>query len=108
MLFKVKQMLQSTLAAIFGVQSHKNRVRDYEVANTGWFVLAGITSKAIFVTTLLTVVNFVAAYEGSPDSHSTTLNTTTETITTATTASAVLSSILLFAINPPRKQVVMR
>ena len=27
---KFKQILQSTLAAAFGVQSHKNRVQDFE------------------------------------------------------------------------------
>lgn len=58
---KFKQILQSTLAAAFGVQSHKNRVQDSEEGNAGWFILAGITFTVVFIFTVLTVVNLVVA-----------------------------------------------
>jgi hypothetical protein len=58
---KFKQILQSTLAAAFGVQSHKNRVQDFEEGNAGWFILAGIIFTVVFIFTVLTVVNLVVA-----------------------------------------------
>ena len=58
---KFKQTLQSTLAAAFGVQCHKNRVQDFEEGNAGWFILAGIIFTVIFIGTVLTVVNLVVA-----------------------------------------------
>ena len=58
---KFKQILQSTLAAAFGVQSHKKRVQDFEEGNAGWFILAGIIFTVVFIFTVLTVVNLVVA-----------------------------------------------
>ena len=58
---KFKQILQSTLAAAFGVQSHKNRVQDFEEGNAGWFILAGIIFTVVFIVTVLTLVNLVVA-----------------------------------------------
>lgn len=58
---KFKQILQSTLAGAFGVQSHKNRVQDFEEGNAGWFILAGIIFTVVFIFTVLTVVNLVVA-----------------------------------------------
>ena len=58
---KFKQILQSTLAAAFGVQSYKNRVQDFEEGNAGWFILAGIIFTVVFIVTVLTVVNLVVA-----------------------------------------------
>ena len=58
---KFKQILQSTLAAAFGVQSHKNGVQDFEEGNAGWFILAGIIFTVVFIFTVLTVVNLVVA-----------------------------------------------
>ena len=55
---KFKQILQSSLAAAFGVQSHKNRVQDFEEGNAGWFILAGNVFTVVFI---LTVVNLVVA-----------------------------------------------
>ena len=56
---KFKQILQSTLAAAFGVQSHKNSVQDFEEGNAGWFILAGIIFTVVFISIVLTVVNLV-------------------------------------------------
>tara|TARA_E500000178_G_scaffold620_1_gene712 strand:- start:621 stop:818 length:198 start_codon:yes stop_codon:yes gene_type:complete len=58
---KFKQILQSTLAAAFGVQSQRNREKDIEEGNAGWFILAGIIFTVVFIVTVLTVVNLVVA-----------------------------------------------
>ena len=58
---KFKRILQSTLAAAFGVQSQKNREQDFEEGNAGWFILAGIIFTVVFIFTVLTVVNLVVA-----------------------------------------------
>jgi len=58
---KFKRILQSTLAAAFGVQSQKNRKNDFEEGNAGWFILAGIIFTVMFVFTVLTVVNVVVS-----------------------------------------------
>jgi hypothetical protein len=58
---KFKRILQSTLAAAFGVQSQKNRINDFEEGNAGWFILAGIIFTVMFVFAVLTVVNVVVA-----------------------------------------------
>ena len=58
---KFKRILQSTLAAAFGVQSQRNREKDFEEGNAGWFILAGIIFTVVFIVTVLTVVNLVVA-----------------------------------------------
>ena len=56
---KYKRVVRSTLAAAFGVQSQRNRAKDFEEGNAGWFILAGIISTVVFIFTVLTVVNLV-------------------------------------------------
>ena len=56
---KFNRVLQSTLAAAFGVQSHKNRIQDFEEGHASWFILAGVMFTVVFVATVLTVVNLV-------------------------------------------------
>ncbi|MEC8001206.1 MAG: DUF2970 domain-containing protein [Pseudomonadota bacterium] len=56
---KFTQILQSILAAAFGVQSQRNRAKDFEEGNAGWFILAGIIFTVVFIFTVLTVVNLV-------------------------------------------------
>ena len=58
---KFTQILQGGLAAAFGVQSQRNRAKDFEEGNAGWFILAGIIFTVVFVFTVLTVVNLVVA-----------------------------------------------
>ena len=58
---KFTRILQSTLAAAFGVQSQRNRAKDFEEGNARWFILAGIIFTVVFVFTVLTVVNLVVA-----------------------------------------------
>jgi hypothetical protein len=59
MSLKYKRIMLSTLAAAFGVQSQRNRAKDFEEGNAGWFILAGIISTVVFIFTGLTVVNLV-------------------------------------------------
>ena len=43
---KSLQIIQSTLAAAIGVQSKKNRERDFQEGNAGTFIAAGIIFTA--------------------------------------------------------------
>ncbi|MBW8184495.1 DUF2970 domain-containing protein [Shewanella nanhaiensis] len=61
MLFKAWQLFSSTLAAFLGVQSDKNRLRDFQTSSPIPFIIMGIVLAAIFVITLLLVVKQVLA-----------------------------------------------
>ena len=56
---KILRVVQSTLAAAIGVQSKKNRERDFEEGNAGTFIVAGILFTVLFVATIVVVVNAV-------------------------------------------------
>ena len=58
---KTIKIIQSTLAAAIGVQSKKNRERDFEEGNAGAFIAAGIIFTALFIATVLAVVQWVLA-----------------------------------------------
>ncbi|UZP74866.1 DUF2970 domain-containing protein [Candidatus Paraluminiphilus aquimaris] len=58
---KAIKIVQSTLAAAIGVQSKKNRERDFEEGNAGAFIAAGIIFTALFIATVLAVVQWVLA-----------------------------------------------
>ena len=58
---KTYRIIQSTLAAAIGVQSKKNRERDFEEGNASTFIAAGIIFTAIFIAAVLTVVELVTA-----------------------------------------------
>lgn len=49
----------STLAAAIGVQSNKNRERDFSQSSPLPFIAAGIIFTVLFILTVLTVVNLV-------------------------------------------------
>jgi hypothetical protein len=55
------KIIRSTLAAAIGVQSKKNRERDFEEGHAGAFIAAGIIFTALFITTVLGVVQWVLA-----------------------------------------------
>ena len=55
------KIIRSTLAAAIGVQSKKNRERDFEEGNAGAFIAAGIIFTALFITTVFGVVQWVLA-----------------------------------------------
>lgn len=53
------QMLQSVLAAAFGVQSGKNRERDFTQGKPSHFILLGLLFTVLFVLVILGVVKLV-------------------------------------------------
>ncbi|WP_371366418.1 DUF2970 domain-containing protein [Pseudomonas sp. QL9] len=58
------QMLQSVLAAAFGVQSGKNRARDFTYGKPSHFILLGIAFTLIFVVLLYGLVQLVLHLAG--------------------------------------------
>ena len=58
---KSLRIIQSTLAAAIGVQSKKNLERDFQDSNAGTFIAAGIIFTALFIATVMTVVQLVTA-----------------------------------------------
>ena len=53
------EMLQSVLAAAFGVQSGKNRNRDFSRGKPSHFILLGLLFTAVFVLVLLGIVKLI-------------------------------------------------
>ena len=53
------QVLGSVLAAGLGVQSSKNRERDFKQGRAGTFILAGLIFTALFIGSVYTVVSIV-------------------------------------------------
>lgn len=55
----VRQMLQSVLAGALGVQSGKNRARDFNHGKPSHFILLGVGFTVVFVLVILGVVKLV-------------------------------------------------
>jgi len=53
------QTIGSVLAAFLGVQSNKNRQRDFTKGRAGTFIIVGLIMTALFVLTLYLVVQAV-------------------------------------------------
>lgn len=53
------QLIQSTMAAAFGVQSSKNRQRDFANARPSQFIIAGIVFTALFVGIMVLIVRTI-------------------------------------------------
>ncbi|AMS17637.1 MULTISPECIES: DUF2970 domain-containing protein [Pseudomonas] len=58
------QMLQSVAAAAFGVQSGKNRKRDFTHGKPSHFMILGILFTAVFALTLFGIVKLVVHLAG--------------------------------------------
>lgn len=58
------QMLQSVLAAAFGVQSGKNRARDFSQGKPSHFIALGLLFTLCFVLTVFAVVKLVLYFAG--------------------------------------------
>ncbi|RJG09246.1 DUF2970 domain-containing protein [Pseudomonas cavernicola] len=58
------QMLQSVLAAAFGVQSGKNRARDFTRGKPSHFIILGVLFTTLFVLVILGVVKLVLHFAG--------------------------------------------
>ncbi|MCY1549082.1 hypothetical protein D9M68_852340 [compost metagenome] len=59
-----REMLQSVLAAAFGVQSGKNRARDFSRGKPSHFIMLGVLFTAIFVLVLFGLVKLVLHFAG--------------------------------------------
>lgn len=55
----VLQVIGSVLAAAFGVQSNKNRQRDFKKGKLWHYVLVGIIFTTIFIFTLIAIVRLL-------------------------------------------------
>lgn len=55
------QVVASVLAAGFGVQSEKNRQRDFAGGSAATFVMVGIIATVLFVLTLYMLVKLIIA-----------------------------------------------
>nr|WP_236629744.1 DUF2970 domain-containing protein [Pseudohaliea rubra] len=54
-------MVSSVFAAGLGVQSSRNRERDFSQGRAGSFIVAGLAFTALFIGAVLTVVKLVLA-----------------------------------------------
>lgn len=59
---KFLQMLFSSLAAGFGVQSGKNRQRDFGHGDPKRFVILGIVMTGVFLLTMMGIVKLVLSF----------------------------------------------
>jgi hypothetical protein len=58
------QVVASTLAAGLGVQSSRNRERDFRQGKLSTFIIAGLTFTALFIGTVYFVVQLVLENAG--------------------------------------------
>lgn len=58
------QVIASVFAAGLGVQSSKNRERDFKQGRIGVFVVAGLTFTGLFIAVVFTVVQLVLNNSG--------------------------------------------
>ena len=59
------QVVGSTLAAAFGVQSSRNRERDFSQGRVSHFIVAGIIFTVAFVIAVIVVVRLVLSSAGA-------------------------------------------
>jgi hypothetical protein len=53
------QVVSSTVAAAFGVQSSRNRERDFAAGKPSHFIIAGLVFTVLFVLGMILLVNLV-------------------------------------------------
>jgi hypothetical protein len=61
----ITQVIGSALSAAFGVQSEKNRIRDFKAGSPREFIVAGVIATVLFILTIYTVVRLVLAFAGA-------------------------------------------
>ncbi len=59
------QVVASALAAAFGVQSSKNRERDFQAGSPRVYLIVGIVVTILFVIVIYTIVKLVLAMAGA-------------------------------------------
>ncbi|XQW84759.1 DUF2970 domain-containing protein [Thalassotalea piscium] len=57
----ITNTIKSVFFAFLGVQSNKNRERDFTEGKFSHFVIVGLIGVALFIVTLITIVSFVLA-----------------------------------------------
>lgn len=57
-------IIGSVLAAMIGIQSDKNRERDFESGNMGSYIFVGIVMVLIFIFTLISIVDSILESSG--------------------------------------------
>lgn len=57
-------VVQSVIAAIFGIQSDKNRQQDFKQGDASQFIAMGVIAAVIIVITMIVVVNQVLESAG--------------------------------------------
>jgi hypothetical protein len=57
-------VIASVLAAMIGIQSDKNRERDFESGNMGSYIFVGIVMVFIFIMTLISIVDSILESAG--------------------------------------------
>ncbi len=60
----LREMLQSTIAGALGVQSGKNRERDFNRGKPSHFIMLGLGFTVVFVLAILGVVKLVLYLAG--------------------------------------------
>tara|TARA_R110000787_G_scaffold52539_1_gene123730 strand:+ start:305 stop:496 length:192 start_codon:yes stop_codon:yes gene_type:complete len=54
-----KETLKSVGAAFLGVQSNKNRQRDFTQGKLSHFIIAGIIAVVLFIASLIAIVSLI-------------------------------------------------
>ena len=62
---RIRQVAVSVLAAMFGVQSNRNRERDFRHGKPAHFVLVGLVATLVFVVALWFAVKAIIALTGA-------------------------------------------
>lgn len=60
----ILQTAQSVLAAAMGVQSHRNRERDFSQGSAKAYIIAGLIGTVLFVLAVFTIVKLVLMAAG--------------------------------------------
>ena len=55
----IVQLIQSFFAALIGVQSEKNRQRDFQQGSLKNFIITGIVGTVLFILVLVMIVSLV-------------------------------------------------
>lgn len=62
----ILQVIQSVLAASIGVQSDKNRERDFTQSSAKAFIIAVLIGTLLFILTIVTLVKLVLTSASGP------------------------------------------
>lgn len=57
--YSFTETAKSVCAAFFGVQSERNRKKDFSQGKLSHFIIAGLIAVAIFIGALITIVSWV-------------------------------------------------